>query len=382
MRNFFFKVGVWAGLFFNATSVMAEEWAFKPYGFIHANVTGASRGLDSFGNTNLSATTAVTPSSVANSDRARNSFQVAQSRLGTFIEYGRAVGHFEIDFIDFTKASPTTQALPRLRIANIDYKIDENQTLSLGQDWDLFAAPAKPFTYNIVGLYFHTGNVGFMKHQIRYQNRVSPDWTLATAVGLVTKNSTASDSEIEMTGLPTVSALVSHRLRENLEIGLTGMGGAVRPAAYPADLAGIYGVNSFLKWESESGLKLREAFYYGVNLASAGTLSLANASASGSHREIGGYITALLPLSESFSIRGGIGASQILEDDGSPLDLVVGNNIFSNWKVEAALTYQPQKQLEFYIQPTFMKTIYVQNATNHKDALSAVALQAGAVFQF
>ncbi len=70
---------------------------------------------------NLSAPTNVSPSSVADSQRGRDSFQVAQSRLGLLIENGRVAAHFEFDFIDFSKASPTTQAVPRLRIANLDY---------------------------------------------------------------------------------------------------------------------------------------------------------------------------------------------------------------------------------------------------------------------
>src|SRR5690348_8246230 len=86
-----------------------SKTVFKPYGFINADVTGTSGALDSFGNTNLSAPTTSSPSSVSDANRARDSFQVAQSRLGIMAEHGEVGGRIEVDFIDFTKATPITQ---------------------------------------------------------------------------------------------------------------------------------------------------------------------------------------------------------------------------------------------------------------------------------
>lgn len=359
-----------------------SEFKFKPYGFIRANVIGASRAVDSFGNTNMSSPVAVTPSSNANSGLARDSFQVSQSRIGTWIEHETVVGRLEFDFIDFTKASPTTQSVPRLRIANIDYHMDSHQTLSAGQDWDLFSSPAKPFTYNYVGLYFYTGNVGFMRQQVRYSYRTDSGWTLGTAVGLLNRNATATDSEIETTGIPTLSVRVLNQLSPEMEVGLSAIVGKVRPSTTVSELYGVYGVNAFWNLQIESGFKFRGHFYYGQNLGSAGTLAISNASPAGSRHEAGGYLSAYYSLSEQFSLQGGVGIANIFESAGSPVGGIVGNTILSDWKGEVAFAYHPVKELSIYFQPTFLQTSYLQAASGTNDTVIATLLEGGLVFQF
>lgn len=377
------RVLILTGVLLSQTVSADTETQFKVYGFLNADVIGSSAALSSFGNTNLSAPVAVAPSSTGDFGRARNSFQVAQSRIGSYLAYGHILGRLEIDFIDFTKASPVTQALPRLRIADAEYSFDSNHKITFGQDWDLFSSPAKPFTYNFVGLYFHTGNVGFMRQQIKYLYHSDSDWNLGLAVGLVNKNAGSSDSEIELSGVPTVSVLISKKVSSETEIGITGLGGEVRPGSYSSTpLSTVYGVNSFVSYEVASGFKLHENLYYGQNLASTGTLSLASAATSGDTHEIGASLTMTHPLSEYFAIQGGAGISKVMESGGSSIDSMNSVNILSDWKAELAFTYHPEKAIGIYLQGTYFQTSYIKLADSSTDNVSAAVLQLGCQYIF
>ncbi len=78
-----------------------------------------------------------------------------------------AKGVVELDFIDFDRSQATVGIRPRLRLLGIEKAFLSGDTIFLGQDWDILAM-SKPFTYNFVGLYFRSGNVGFLRPQIRY----------------------------------------------------------------------------------------------------------------------------------------------------------------------------------------------------------------------
>jgi len=105
---------------------------------LKADTTGSTRGIESFGNMSLISPTNASPSSVNNSARGALTFQVAQSRVGTLIENGDIKGQLEFDFMNFGTASPTTQSHPRVRIMKVEYSINPNHKVSLGQEWDLF----------------------------------------------------------------------------------------------------------------------------------------------------------------------------------------------------------------------------------------------------
>jgi hypothetical protein len=363
-------------------AVADSALSFKPYGFIHANFSAASKGLESFGYQNQSAPTAVSPSIEASSDRARSTFQVAQSRLGFFVESEVTQGQIEIDFIDFARASPNQSANPRLRIANVDYHLDSHRTLSFGQIWDIFSSPRKPFTYNIVGLYFETGNIGFMRPQFRYTYQTDSSWTFATAVGLAAKNTNSQDGEIEKSGIPTLAFTAINDSTHGLQWGGSVIVSEVRPVASSAPLSLVWGVNTFFSTESEQGFKTRSSVYVGRNLASIGTLSLARVTEDRSHSEIGGYFTFFNPISHWFSFQGGLGGATVLESSGSPLDSIANVTVNSNLKAELALSYHPQKESDIYIQTTYMNTAYTGAIRDELTKNTAIALQFGSVYRF
>jgi hypothetical protein len=116
--------------------------------------TGA---VDSFGQPNAVAVTAAgNPVLSVAPDKARYTFQVAQSRVGFWLnEKGPLRAQLELDFVDFAKSTPTTASLPRVRIARVDYSFAPGHTLAMGQDWDLHA-PLNPHGINVVGALFQS----------------------------------------------------------------------------------------------------------------------------------------------------------------------------------------------------------------------------------
>lgn len=216
------------GIHFSTHSSIAAS--VEPYGFIRATLISSSQAVDSFGNTNMTAPVKAAPSS-ANNSTYRSSFEFAQTRAGIRIPGDKINGVIEVDFIDFTKATAGTKALPRLRLAIVNYKLSETQLLEIGQDWDIFS-PTKPSTYNFVGLYFNAGNSGFMRPQIKYKQDIS-------------------------------------RIRFN--------------GSYSA----FYGLNAFAEVVPWTGGSIHTEIYYGDKLGNSGALTLAQATSAQSLTEAG-----------------------------------------------------------------------------------------------
>lgn len=99
-----------------AKRVLSKELDITPYGFVKTSIMYGANPILSFSNTNMVAPTAAGNQSVYNQGNDRTSFQVAQSRMGANIKANQKTsGTIEIDFIDFSQSSPTTQTRPRLR---------------------------------------------------------------------------------------------------------------------------------------------------------------------------------------------------------------------------------------------------------------------------
>jgi hypothetical protein len=176
--------------------VLSREISMEPYGFIKTSVMYGTDPILSFKNTNMVAPTSAANKDLYNSGNDRTAFQVAQSRLGTKIKHTSGVkGVVEIDFIDFNQSSPTTQSRPRLRRAFISKALSHNTTLQIGQDWDTFS-PLRPDTFDIIGLYFNGGNVGFMREQVKLVKKLEKG-RLEFSIGQANKNTAPSNNEVE-----------------------------------------------------------------------------------------------------------------------------------------------------------------------------------------
>lgn len=219
------------------------------YGFLKASAMYATEGLASYNNINLSAPTHAAPqiSSRPQDKRSRLSSQTQQSRIGAVLKKGDNLSSkFEFDFIDFSKSSPTTQMVPRVRIASVTYTWDA-QKVVIGQDWDLFS-PVGSYTFDYVGLYFLAGNTGFMRQQVQYL-RTAGDWELGGALGMAGNNPGVIDSNLETAKSPSYALRVSHKVGEKGRVGLSGIYARLK-FQQPSENNSThdsYGANAFLK---------------------------------------------------------------------------------------------------------------------------------------
>lgn len=320
MRSFLLAV-----LLFSAAAVAAEDGgvapapsvletvlaAFRPYATLKPTVIVSGRGVESFSQPNASAITAAgNPVLTTLPDEARLTFQVAQSRAGLwFNEHGAVRGQVEFDFIDFAKASPTAASLPRLRVAHLDWAPSEHFTLTAGQDWDLHA-PVNPHGSNMVGARFLSGNVGFMRQQVKALGRAGR-FELAGAVGLPAANITSKDGAFELSLVPTF-AVRGAWLVGGGRVGVSAIATSLRlapgTAAERRTLAG--GVTAFAD-VTLGRSTLRGELTLGRNLANLGALSLGYAGAA-DVGEWGGFLSARHGFTEMHFVYANAGLMRVL----------------------------------------------------------------------
>lgn len=276
------------------------------YGFVRTSAIYASEALASYNNINLSAPTHAVAQTKTADETSRMSFQTQQSRIGVNLKKDDQLsGKLEFDFIDFTKSSPTTQMVPRVRIASVTYAW-ENQKVILGQDWDLFS-PVTSFTFNYVGLYFMAGNTGFMRQQFQYLN-TQGQWELGAAIGMAGNNPGTADTDLELGKSPTYSARISHALeggRFGASVIYSNLNYAVNESNHDA-----YGYNLFLEKPFHETI-LKSEVYYGQNLANLGSLSIGKGTQDEDVREYGATLTLLHKLSAKHVPFGGLGLARV-----------------------------------------------------------------------
>lgn len=299
----------------------------RVYGLIKPTLIAAGRPVESYSQLNASAATAAANPVLMGTFAHDPSYtlQVAQSRLGFWFGEGQPVrGQFELDFIDFGKSSPTVQALPRLRIAKVEWSLSDSTVLMVGQDWDLFGS-INPHTINLVGAAFQSGNTGFMRQQAKliWHN---DSLEVGGALGLPGINAAARAALPEFNGLPSIAARAALLLGKTGRIGVNGIATLWRfapktPAQKKsfAGAAGIYGDVT-----PAERFNLRFEAYYGQNLANMGALSLgfgrASLNAMGeaevvNMNEVGGFLSAKYGFSDQHAVYGTFGLAKVLNDD-------------------------------------------------------------------
>lgn len=294
-----------------AVQVRAQvEW--KPYGFILPTWIGSNQGIESFSQPNGGAhTAALNPAFRKSQGDGQAAFQISQSRLGFQGVTGGVTGTFEFDFIDFAKATPQTAANPRLRRAFIEWKDGDSWKFKAGQEWDL-ASPLAPYTYNLVGHYFESGDIGFMRIQFMAL-RKHGDLEEGFAVGLPSQNSAASYGGVESSVLPTVSFRETWELSKESQIGLSAIGTAIRRDAVDTRRMMAGAVTFFAEHKNDS-VTITSELYAGQNTYNLGMLGLSFGSANHPQvREAGGYVTGRWSLSEKTKVFGGAGGAFILQ---------------------------------------------------------------------
>ncbi|MBY0370486.1 hypothetical protein K2X33_07355 [bacterium] len=318
MKNFWYNCWKTLGLGLLACSGLQAS-DVKVYGFVLPTWTAASSGVESFSQPNMGAYTAAgNPAMATLATDVRSSFQVAQSRIGANFQVDpKAKANLEFDFIDFTKASPTTGAMPRVRRAFAEYGVSDNLLLRFGQDWDI-VSPSAPFSYNYVGHYFESGDIGFMRIQAQ-AFLTTGNVEHAIALGLPGNNNAAADSGLELTVMPTLAVRETWKLADGGQVGVSALGTVIRLSKTTYDRAFAGAVTGFFQTPSTGKFEVHAEAYLGQNTNNLGMLGLGFANTSSPNvQEAGAYVSAKYHLSETLGIFGGIGGSWVLNPSGMP----------------------------------------------------------------
>lgn len=382
----------------------------RPYGLIKPTVIFAGRSVESYGQPNASAATAAANpvlTSGALSHESNYTLQVAQSRFGLWFAEGQPVrGQLEFDFIDigFAKSSPAQQAIPRLRIAKVEWSLSESTVLMAGQDWDLWG-PINPHGINLVGGSFQAGNTGFMRQQAKliWHN---DSLELGGALGMIGSNATAKAAIPEFNGLPSLAARAAVLFGSAGRIGADVLatqwrfnaGTATEKKAFAGGV-GIYGDVT-----PAERFNLRFEAYYGQNMANMGTLGIGfgHMGADGllSMKEVGGFLSAKYGFSDTNGVYGVFGLAKVLNDSDvaqsysapvvdamgavtTPPAYVPTNGpgIKQNMNVRLGYEYRYDKSLAFLLEGFMFKTKHALDAAQTVSAdRSAFGIETGLLF--
>jgi hypothetical protein len=388
-----------------ATPAAEEDKLFRIYGIFTPRVVVSDRAVDTFNQPNASAITmAGDPVFSVAPDRPRYTLQVAQSRIGVWIhEKGPVRGQLEVDFIDFTKSTPTVASLPRLRIARVDYTFSPGHTLALGQDWDLHA-PLNAHGINLVGTLFQAGNTGFMRQQFKYLYSGS-SFELGAALGFPAANITAKEAALEIGSLPTLAVRGAYKFGKS-RVGVSAIATRLTyNLGAPDERAGTsLGAVLFSEFLPTASTQVRLELNYGQNTANLGLLSLAQGNAAQDLSEAGGFLSVRQQLAEQHALYGLVGYQKVLEGDvvvpaysypvvspdgPPPFTSAVlagtGPGALHNGAARLGYEFRPFSSLAFMVEGFYYRTRFALQAVDVARAnpvSSALGIEAGALFTF
>lgn len=373
---------IFSSFFFrNAYASSLQKIEFKPYGFLRLSTTAASSALASSNAINQVATTQAAPKLSSLDDTSRLTFQAQQSRIGLTITQDKDFqGKLEVDFLDTSKSSPTTQMQPRLRIASVTI-YQEGYRLVIGQDWDLFS-PLSPYTFNLVGNYFMAGNSGFIRQQLQYLKEIN-NFELGLAAGLFSSNVTNRDSDVEVSKSPTYATRFAYKLN-NGRIGLSALYGNLKYESQAGSRHDTYGLNTFFEKKFQS-LEFKSEFYYGQNLANSSANTMGRGTADANVKEWGGFLSFYYRL-EHFDIFGGVGMARITNPSELPVlsqnsnNVVVNPGVKSNFTTKLGIKKEIKKSLDWVTEIARFETEY--KLTNKNQLNQAVSLETGMRLSF
>ncbi len=356
----------------------------KIYGFILPTFIQTSGAVESLSQPNSSAFTAagnpVLTGSYEPSD-SRLSFQVQQSRFGFNIGKDKIRGTFEFDFFNAQNPTPTAGSLLRLRRAFGQFFFSETDSVVAGQDWDVFA-PLIPHTYNLIGHFYMSGDLGFMRQQLVWVH-ATPSFESRVGIGMQmphnasTSGGLNADSLMEVSNTPTLAVRLT--LKEGLsQLGISGIATRLltNPKSFWTTPVPAYGATLFAEWVgTDVAVNIRSEFYIGRNLANLGTFSLGFFSPGSDMSEAGGWFTVKKPIG-NHAIYGGVGYSAILNQaDLKPsyLNTSKGPTLMNaaygpgiNWNGTARLgyAYEPVAHVSFFTELAYLQSSFALFASD------------------
>jgi hypothetical protein len=376
---------------------------FRFYGLIIPRVVISDRAVESFGQPNAVAITAAGhPVLSVSPDRARYSFQVAQSRAGLWVnEKGPVRGQLEVDFVDFTKATPTVASLPRLRLARVDYTFHPGHTLALGQDWDLHS-PLNPHLINLVGNLFQAGNSGFMRQQFKYLYS-APSFELGAAVGFPAPNVTAKEAALELAALPTLAVRGAYKFGKS-RVGVSAIATRLTFNLEAPDerVGNAFAAVLFSELAATATTQVRLELNYGQNTANLGLLTLAQGHTAQDVREVGGFLS-VRHVMDKHAVYGMAGYQKVLEPEtvlpsysypgppqaepsfGTAVLAGTGPGMHYNGAARLGYEFKPLSALAFIVEGFFHRSRFQLQAVDEArvdPVRSALGIETGAVFSF
>ena len=380
----------------HADSSAPPNRPFRFYGFFLPTFLHGNHEVESFSRQNAVAYTAVAnPVLSSYPNHPTLTLQLEQSRFGFTVGEGSSTsGTLEFDFIDTTKSMAWVNAYPRLRRAFIEYQWDPSNRIQLGQDWDVFS-PLVPHTYNLVGHYFQTGDVGFMRQQLVWLHQSEEHLQWAVAMGMPGSNPNPQFTNKELSFVPTLSARMTHWDQEN-RYGVSVLATSLLVDVGSATRLFAGGVNLFLEHRI-GAFDLRSEFYLGKNLNNLGTQALSYGERGHDLAEWGGWVTGLYHLNSALGIFGGGGISKIINpeklvpsytrDAGTGVASLSthGPGIEQNYTIRLGVEHLIKPELKVFVEGAYLNTIHHLAAADqvgvnaHRDAIIS---QTGLMYTF
>jgi hypothetical protein len=291
-----------------------DENLFRFYGMFNPRFVASTGAVESYSQPNAAAVTAAgNPVLSIAPDKARYTFQVAQSRVGFWLnEKGPLRAQLEVDFVDFSKSSPTVASLPRVRLARVDYSFSPGHLISMGQDWDLHS-PLNPHGINLVGALFQAGNAGFMRQQFKYTYN-TPALELGAAVGFPTPNNAAKAASAEIGTLPTLAVRGAYKLGKS-RVGVSAIATRLPFNLGEQDerIGNAFSAALYSELAPSADTQVKLELNFGQNAANLGLLTLAQGRLAEDLREVGGYISARQVVTSRHAVYGMAGYQKVLD---------------------------------------------------------------------
>lgn len=197
-------------------SIFSQGLELKPYGFVKGDAVYTSKGVNSFGNPNLSS-----PQIANGVDQGAIGFTAKHTRFGLKGMFGEDIkvgGVVELDF--FSANGFDSNVNPRIRLAYASVALADFE-FRFGQQWDIFS-PLNAITNNTNGNLWFSGNLGFRRGQIQLIYKIpAEDFKpmIQLAIAEATRETTSGLGDDNKALLPMVQGRLSAMFMENKTVG-------------------------------------------------------------------------------------------------------------------------------------------------------------------
>lgn len=380
------------------------------YGFLKASYLSSDNSVSSFGNDSLQAPTEAqnlhtneatgSQQTSAYKNKAKNGFQIAQTRLGSVIKKSEKLSaRIEFDMVDFTN-NPISKNDARVRLAEIYYNFTNNFSVRFGQGWTTFWSMA-PHNYNPVAQNFRSGSTGFLAQQVELKYTMS-EFTFFVALSQKGRNLTgyakstgaATDPLIQDAsnrGLPGAVGKVEYNV-PGMKIGVAGTSAKFEydevsyvngaGASQRGKNTHSYGGKAYYQGQFNK-LELRTEFYQGSNLNDLGYLTLADHTVStGKNRdikELGYYVSGKYTFENTDSVNFNYGEAHIT----SKTQYIANSKLVGNRILRAGYAHTFEEALQGFVELTQFRSDYSKAAGGKKiSASEAIMGEVGMMYTF